>query len=256
MAIRDCTPAPAVELAEAAELLLPRIAPRDLANVPVYVGLTSNFSGAADAGQSWLGYTSPLLSRAMQHGLSDRWRGPGLAMLLNDEAFPREFGDGAPAAFLGAVVHEAAHAVQLLPRAVDEPEMSGDAQSAFLAFADNALTESIKTADAGNRYEVLLYYDSHNPLTWLRLALHLHWRAGQAGVRVPLSRLGVPHYLSSPIGYAFLLGDECERLRDATMSEILGAPEPERYAMQALEDFQAFRATFLPSSPALPETRP
>jgi hypothetical protein len=123
------------------------------------------------------------------------------------------------------LLHEAAH---LLPYRAPQPAPDVP-ESVELA----ALAEWCSDPDRFG-YELPRIHPAWHPghgREFIRVALHLWWRAALAGVFTDFTRLcgGAVYSLSPAFAYWRALGNEPVLMKDATFAEILATPEPEAF---------------------------
>jgi hypothetical protein len=81
-AVVNCHRIAPMDLAATGEALVPRLMP-DLKDVPIYVVLGSQ-AYSHGGSTAWRGCTGPKLSQGLRDVIGSRWRGAGVAMLVND----------------------------------------------------------------------------------------------------------------------------------------------------------------------------
>ncbi len=237
------------ELCATAEALIRAVAAPDLRDrVPVYIVAASAMSDKL-LDPLTAACTSPHMCWALRDHLGDRWAGQGPAAVMSDGVIIREGGCAYVARFLGLALHEMAHALPLLKR-IRRIKMSDQEIALYKAWAlldneeDTAAQLDAKHADHAKAMDDL--YEHHAPETFLRVLLHLRYRAVRLGFNLPTNDLVVCWDGCAPDQYAWLLQEtgEFEALKDATVKEILKAPLPPKYAKQC----QADRADFIARS--------
>lgn len=243
-AVNHGTPLPWAALAVATEQLLERLAHRDLAGLPLYVELISTTELSSDVVVAWC---SKLLAYSLKAQLGARWRGAGIAIIVNDRLLAAEVEPESQAAsFVAAAVHEFAHAVEKKwadDIRSDEPPSSDAVAFAHLVTRHQLGCQGIQLAEQAR----VVYDAGHDPAGHLRVLLHLLDRARSAGVTIPVM-LAQPqlHCWSRADLYQRLLGDEPARLPDRTFVEILSRPLPDEYAQRCRYDSSRFTPTEVP----------
>lgn len=212
------------------ENLLAEIAPRDLGEYPLYIGVTSRLPDELRGMTE--GYTARWLHLLLREHLPDR--GPGAAMVLNDlgiEAGIRKLCPGLSAEkvqqFVGkglvaTAMHEAAHILTF-----DTPflTLSDLPAPATAREFHSALCEQTTQEKKADRIDPDV--GAHG-LEFTRVAIHVVERAGRIGVEVPLPAVcGGQYYgMRDAIFYRQALLQELDWLRDASFAEIRATPVP------------------------------
>lgn len=212
-------------LCRRAESLCRRVAPRDLAGVPVYVVPQSAAVGLLWQASECEGYTSPSLDLHLRGVIGPGWRGRGPCLVVNDLLLVPSAGEDLEPYFLATAVHEFAHVLE-------RPSLFAERrhpEPARLTFEALALARAVAEppSEAQRRAEVLTHGDR-----FTRAALHLCHRAERAGVWVPTAQVcgGWKYGLSHAHAYRAALGDEPRRMSDARIRDVLGTPPPEPFA--------------------------
>lgn len=218
-----------------AESLCRTIAPRDLADVPLYIVRQSEISSEFGNAEGCDGFTTPSLDLNVRDFLGNRWCGRGPCMVINDIAL---LGDCHPDDLdhvtLGVVLHELAH---ILDRDTLYAERT-HVDPLRLKF------ESLVIADASKRpkpkVEVPTYF-GHGE-SFIRIALHVRHRAFHNHVDVAPSQLcaGRRYGLSHAQRYVEALGDEPERFADRTFREIRSVKPPPEFLSVWADDVAAY----------------
>src|SRR4051794_2448099 len=108
--------------AEAADLCR-RLAPLDLADVPLYVVPASRVPKDRGGDTCHLGFTAPSLDLHLRGAIGRGWRGRGEVIVLRDEAAEGMAGVSGRELFLTVAVHELAH---ILDRDAVNPDAPAD----------------------------------------------------------------------------------------------------------------------------------
>lgn len=218
-----------------AQSLCRTIAPRDLADVPLYIVRQSQISSEFGNAEGCDGYTTPSLDLYLRGRLGNRWFGRGPCMVINDTALLDDcHPDDLDHVTLGVVLHEFAH---ILDR---------DALYAERKHVDRQRLkfESLVIADASSRpkpkVEVPAYF-GHGE-SFIRTALHVRHRAFHNHMDVAPSQLcaGRRYGLSHAQRYAEALGDEPEQFADRTFREIRSAKPPPKFLSVWADDVAAY----------------
>lgn len=206
------------------------LAPDDLRGLPVYIIAKSRLPREFAALEQF-GWTSPILDTVLQPHIR-QWQGRGPAMVVCDDRI-RATVDAAEAAdvarflfvrqFITTAIHEAAHVLErafpygpVMPE-TDVPQMSVRMIEALSGPAYSGPKSPVP-------------YNMHE-WPFIRVCSHLAYRAQQMEVGwldSPALAAGETYSLSPFSAYVAALGDEPERMRDASFADIRAtAPPPE-----------------------------
>lgn len=220
-----------------AEALCQTIAGRDLADAPLYVVAQSSLPPEWGKADRSYGYTTPSLDLYLADHIPN-YRGRGPCMVINDLAISEDC-DAEDLGFIvpGFVVHELAH---ILDRPAPVADRTGDAPE-LIKF------ESLVVATADSRpprIDIPAYFGHAD--TFIRIALHLRFRAEQAGVYLSPAQLcaGYRYGLSHAQRYADALGDEPEQMADSLFRDILALDPPQAFSSLWCDDFIAYHQHF------------
>jgi hypothetical protein len=208
----------------------------DLAKAPLYlVGsseLPRDFRGSARATVG--GCTSKILDLALCDFLGPRWAGRGAAVVVNDTALRREirtcarhWGQDARDVFrcamLGIVLHEMSHVIDRDHLAFP----AGDIDPLEVALMRRVVGD-VLVEESGQEREFGIPPFRDHEWGFVRVLLHLLHRAYEAGERVAWHFMsGGRTYGIAPFHrYEAALGDEPQRMADATFAEIRATPPP------------------------------
>ncbi len=222
---------PVANLCILAEALCRRIAPRDLAGVPVYVVPQSALPADLGTADACDGYTTPSLDLYLRDVIGPCWRGRGPCMVINDLVLREEAPDDLETHFLATVLHELAHVLERPALYRDRPEE----ELARLMFEALLLAQVV--AEPLSPEEVSAAFLHHGE-RFIRAALHLRRRAEFAGVCIgpalvcPNRQYGLSHANA----YQAALGDEPIRLADASIRDVLAGQPPEEFARLWADD--------------------
>jgi len=207
-----------------AERLARAIAPKDLGCLPLYLVFASQNLPAELLPQGAAGYAGRRLDLALRPWLGKRWEGRGLALVVNDMAIRAEEGltpDLADQRIMATVCHELAHCLSRPPDLTEATPEAVATQADYLAAWSATTREATPTAPwLGHCGQ------------WLRLLLHVAWRAERSGYSVPLSlavgwrTLG----LTSPWRYRTELAGEPEALASLSFADIRAIQPPQGFA--------------------------
>jgi hypothetical protein len=217
-------------LCRRAESLCRRVAPRDLAGVPVYVVPQSVAVELFGHAKECDGFTTPSLDLYVRHAIP-AWRGRGPCMVVNDIALVADVPDDLEPYFLATAIHELAH---ILERA-ELHSVRSEPEPARLTFEALVIARAVAEppTEATEAAEFLTHDDR-----FIRAALHLCHRAARVGEPVPLPLVwnrrcyGMSHVRA----YQAALGDEPRRLADAAIRDVLATPPPEPFARLWADD--------------------
>lgn len=218
----------AAEFVRNAESLCRAVAPRDLGDVPLYVVPESALGEFGSGSTNCYGYTTSSLDLYLRPLLGKRWQGRGPAMVINDALIAGDASDQQDLEIVlrSVVLHELAHVLDRGELYRDRPDLDADVDKLTWEFAVvvNAVYEPSVTSTPTR-----VPYLGHE-LGFIRMALHLGWRAEELGFEVSGYLVhGTAQYgLSHHCRYEIALGDEPERLRDLPLREIARRPAPKR----------------------------
>jgi len=188
------------------ETLCRRIAPGDIAGHPVYVCFASEMPQPLRPSPATWGYTGPALDLAIHHWLSDsgRWRGRGIAIVINDIAINEDVSTlaGNDADFrndlyatriLATVLHELAHALSMK---LDFKPLPVEVAEEIEAKALATTTTWVATSDEHTAELSGPAWLGHEA-GFIRALLHVIQRAYRAGIeRLPDNLLFVSEHYS------------------------------------------------------------
>lgn len=197
------------------------VASHELANVPVYIVPQSTLP--AELGRSSVcdGFTSPSLDLYVREFIPD-YRGRGPCMVINDltlceQTDPADFEQ----AMLAVIIHELAHVLErpMLYRMRDET-------SDVVLAREAAAVVDVISSDPSD-HELAVPFLGHE-VRFIRVALHLRYRAATAGTDLPEATLcaGRDYGLSHACRYREALSDEPARLAEQSISAVLARPPP------------------------------
>lgn len=215
------------KLCQRASQLCQEIAPTDLAGVPVYVVPVSALPDDFGTAEACIGATSPSLDLYLQSTLGSAWRGRGPAMIINDLVIETDWRapEDCKLVFLLSVLHELAH---ILER--DQPYRERpDARPERLTWETLLLAQTVAEPEPLDLR--IPPYAQHGD-SFIRTCIHVAYRACLLDVYARPSGLcaGARYGLSPACLYAEALGDEPERLAEASFREILARPPPDAFA--------------------------
>lgn len=181
--------------------------------------------------------SDPLLREYLKS--QGRWSGAGSIIgFIAKDARPQ---------MLGQALHELSHVAETDDAPEDnEPTPEDLAKHAEWRqeWKQQAEQEAEKKIDGT---AVLPYWWPDHGLKFTRLALHCHWRSWQAGFQIGLPEVNVAGWLydlSPAWRYKGALGNEPERMRDATFAEILATEEPAEFVQLFKRDFAVYQAGY------------
>ena len=219
--------------------LLAAAAP-ELRGVPIYLVAQS---GTAFADSYLSAFTHPNLDWWLKDHLGDRWRGRGIAAIVNDT--PGGLASEVPAAMLPdrvacTAVHEVGHAAAdgwgLTRAAAGEPHEEEKAKARIMVpVAAKVVADRQPQSDG----EIVRGFTTHGA-RWIRATLHLRRRIEAEGVYLPPCVCVHGPFLSPGWVYDGALGDEPERLAGRPLAEILDSPPPPEFAAEWERDRAEF----------------
>ncbi len=214
------------------------VAGRDLAGLPLYILLQSEVADVMGPDNFSDGYTSPNLDLNLQSVIGDAWQGRGPCMVLNhvsiaDEHFPEDVDTVA----FSTVLHELAHILDR-PMPVDLHAVPDPGRIEFETMViANALKHEYRPLPTA--------YFGHED-QFVRIALHLHFRAALAGVETIPNLLcaGRRYGLSHAHRYMEALGEEPIELAHLPIAEITRIPPPAAFLELWQADVKSYHELF------------
>lgn len=204
-----------------AERLCRRVAPRDLAGVPLYVVPQSRLPRELGGRSVCYGYTHPRLDLHLKDYIAD-WQGRGHCLVVNDCDLGQLDARDAEAHVRAVALHELGHILERPAdgEGIDERRRVFEALCVGYAVSREAPTDENAAPP----------FRDHG-LRFVRTCLHLWRRAQAAGWEVPLSGYcaGRQYGLSHINMYREALGDEPRRLAGYAIRDIINAPYPREF---------------------------
>jgi len=222
------------QLCKRGERLCRALASKDLAGVPLYVVPQSRIGGTSTCD----GYTALSLDLHLR-GHIDDYRGRGPCMVVNDSALAEYDPVDFEHAFLDVVVHELAHILErrclFYERFEPAEEIAAEARQIQRAVSSEAFDADIAFWHHGFRF--------------IRIALHLAYRASRLGVSIAPGSLcaGRRYEQSHACQYAAALGREPRRFMRASFCTLERVPPPEAFRRLWTADTVAWIESHLPS---------
>jgi hypothetical protein len=231
---------PVANLCARAEALCRRIAPRDLAGLPLYIVPQSALAAEFGNAEATYGYTMSWLDWVLRDQIGDAWQGRGPCIVVNDIAMREDLGRFIEPTFLATAIHELAH--------VFERDMRFDAVPDLCA--NRVIFERLRLAhdvrEPVPESEQARTFHQHDQ-RFIRAMLHLRFRAERCGAA--LARAVLAHYgpaiLARPIDYELALQNEPERKLDASIRDILASPPPPAFSRLWDEEMEFLTRHFL-----------
>jgi hypothetical protein len=227
------------DLLDQAEVLCRVIAGDDLKDQAVYLLPSSAVPEEMRPGPSCAAYTQEGLATLLRQEIGPRWRGEGFAAVLSE----RSIGRRDPAArghyVIALAVHELAHWVSdQAPKA----RRRSLAQTTAVGSRRAWVAQVVSAPDFG-RPPAIAPWSQHAPLTFVRAALHLAWRACRVGQRVRAD--DAVHFgaygLSESSRYLAALAGEPAAAAARPFADIMTSVPPIPFIDLAAEDFRRFR---------------
>jgi hypothetical protein len=226
------------DLVVRAKELCRTVADRDLDGLPLYILLQSEVADVMGPENFSDGYTTPNLDLNLRSCIGDRWQGRGPCMVLNDVSIADEhFPEDVAIVAISTVLHELAHILDR-PTPVDLQSLPSDDRIEF---------ETLVIANAArHEYRPLpVAYHGHED-AFIRIAIHLHYRAAAVGVKTIPNLLcaGRRYGLSHAHRYIEALGDEPGDLLHLSFAEISRSPPPEAFTELWISDVRNYEDCF------------
>lgn len=216
---------PVAALCHKAVALCRRIAPLDLAGLPIYIVPQSAIAAQFGDAASTYGYTMQWLDWVLHDPIGTAWQGRGPCIVVNDLAMTQDLGPDIEVAFLATVIHELAHVFERDMRYDARPDISADR----LVFERLKLAHDVEQpVPACERVRTYHQHDQR----FIRAVLHLRHRAERCGAMLVAAMLfnDGPAVYVTPFDYLLALQNEPERRIDAGIREILASPVPPAFA--------------------------
>lgn len=221
-------------LCKRGERLCLALAPKDLAGVPLYIVPQSRIGGMSTCD----GYTALSLDLHLREYIDD-YRGRGPCLVVNDmtlaDTDPTDFEH----AFLVVVVHELAHILErrflFYERSEPPDEIAEEAKQIQRAVSSEAFDADIAFW--------------HHEFRFIRIALHLAYRASRLGVPIAPGSLcaGRRYEQSHACQYAEAIGREPRRFMQASFRTLNRVPPPEAFRRLWTADTLAWIESHFPS---------
>jgi hypothetical protein len=222
---------PVADLCRRAVDLCRRVAPDDLAELPLYIVAQSAIRDTLGEARQTYGYTLGRLDLILRDQIGPAWQGRGPCIVCNDLAMREDLGPFLTPTFLATALHELAHVLERGMTFEDQSEMCPDRLIFDGLVVARAMNELVPATQARQRF---LQHDDR----FLRTILHLCHRAERAGVIVapglvcPNRQYGLSHANA----YRAALGDEPERMAGSTIHDLLRSPAPGAFACLWADD--------------------
>jgi hypothetical protein len=150
---------------------------------------------------------------------ANRWQGHGTALVFDLAAIEQSTCD-LRATFLAILLHESAHAVLIRP-AVPEPD---NEPSNLRRMAHETTYRTFANSPTATR-------DEHHGAEFIRVLGHLWFRSACRGIVCNFGEMFSPWVYGRDLhAYVEALGDEPDRLRDATFAEIRATEAPAAFS--------------------------
>jgi len=208
-----------------AESLCRKVAPIDLADRPLYIVMQSQLPDYLSRTDVCEGYTATCLDIFLRDVIGAAWKGRGACIVVNDLDFETMDVLDREVVVRWVVLHELAHILEL-----SFPYLTSlDLQPAEWKEEAQLMAESL--VQQVNSNGARPSHDGHGK-EFIRIALHLYHRTVALGHDIAASQIcaGRTYGLSRATEYLAALGDEPERMAQASFREILSAPYPEAFS--------------------------
>jgi hypothetical protein len=214
------------------------VAGRDLAGLPLYILLQSEVADVMGPENFSDGYTTPNLDLNLRSCIGDAWLGRGPCMVLNDVSIADEhFPEDVDIVAMSTVLHELAH---ILDRPVPV-ELQTLPSEDRIEFETMVITNAVR-----HEYRPLpVAYHGHED-AFIRIAIHLHYRATAVGVKTIPNLLcaGRRYGLSHAHRYMEALGEEPIELAHLPFAEITRLPPPDAFIELWHADVRSYHDLF------------
>jgi len=186
--------------------------------------------------QGYISRPTPLAIRDRLKAAGE-WKGQGPCIVVVPEEITKETYDAhfsSRRIFNRVIVHELAHAVPVVSPLEDPEPTEADCIRQLASFREWASTPEPEPGE--------MPWDGDHGDRFIRRALHLYERTCLAGFDVVGAGLcaGWQYGLSDPRKYFEALGDEPERMREATFAEIEATDPPAAFAELFAADVAAW----------------
>lgn len=226
------------DLVARAKALCRTVAGRDLDGLPLYILLQSEVADVMGEANFSDGYTTPNLDLNLRSCIGVAWRGRGPCMVLNDVSIADEhFPEDVDIVAFSTVLHELAHILDR-PVPVDLQTLPTDNCIEFE-------TMVISNANQQEYRPLPTAYHGHEA-PFIRIALHLHYRATVAGVETIPNILcaGWRYGLSHAHRYMEALADEPNRMIHLPFLQISRTEPPTDFTNLWLQDVENHMMSF------------
>jgi hypothetical protein len=214
------------------------VADCDLDGLPLYILLQSEVADVMGPDNFSDGYTTPNLDLNLQSCIGDAWQGRGPCMVLNDVSLTEDnFPEDVEFLTFSTVLHELAHILDG-PLPVD---FHGVPDPGRIEFETMVIANALKY-----EYRPLpVAYHGHED-AFIRIALHLHYRANAIGVKTIPNLLcaGRRYGLSHAHRYMEALGEEPIELAHLPIAEITRIPPPAAFLELWQADVKSYHELF------------
>jgi hypothetical protein len=234
----------AEELRDYVARLLRSLVPIDFGGLPLYVGMQSELPSIFQGISMCHGFVTASLDEILKPHLGTRYKGRGVAMFLSDCLVKEQLAEvdasnGMQArlfftSMVTTAIHEAAHVLEW-------PEPFGsELRTEEVATQTQSVVQDLQSTKRQERRETIPYLQ--HEYCFIRNCVHLDYRADCGGIRVFSDRLaaGERYGLSAFSDYRRALGDEPQRMLDASFSEIRETPLPKIFWEQWRNDMLAY----------------
>ena len=226
------------DLVVRAQELCRTVADRDLDGLPLYILLQSEVADVMGPDNFSDGYTTPNLDLNLQSSIGNAWLGRGPCMVVNDVSLADEYcPEDVDIMAFSTVLHELAHILDR-PMPVDFQAVPDPVRIQFeTLIIANALKHEYRPMPAP-------YHGHEDP--FIRIAIHLHYRANAVGVKSIPNQLcaGRRYGLSHAHRYMEALGEEPIELAHLPFAEITRTPPPAAFQDLWQADVRSYHELF------------
>jgi len=205
------------------------VATRDLDGIPLYIVPEFRLTPEQGGNSACYAYTASSMDLYHQKVIGDQWTGRGACIVVNDTELRRLVPSDTQLekAIKAKVLHELAHILEWPSPYKPRPDAD---RATIRREAAKVGKEVSRHLTPKERRKPWLGHEAR----FIRIAMHLRYRAERAGVYIISSMVhrAEDYELSPTIRYVQALGDEPERMMDATIHEICATKPSEAFILR------------------------